>query len=89
MTRLNPESSELPILQASAGQLVDRITSGEWSSLQVTETFIRQLERINPHLNALVVPSFSEAREAEEQADQARDQGITLGPLHVLPVTIK
>ncbi|MFP6670496.1 MAG: amidase family protein [Pirellulaceae bacterium] len=89
MTRLNPESSELPILQASAGQLVDRITSGEWSSLQVTETFIRQLERINPHLNALVVPRFAEARQAAEQADQARDQGITLGPLHGLPVTIK
>ena len=89
MTRLNPESSDLAVLQASAGQLVERISSGEWSSSQVTEAFICQLERINPHLNALVVPRFEEAREAAAQADQARDRGISLGPLHGLPVTIK
>lgn len=89
MTRRNPESAELAVLQASAGQLVERISSGEWSSSQVTEAFICQLERINPHLNALVVPRFEEARLAARQADQARDQGITLGPLHGLPVTIK
>ncbi len=85
----SPENPEHAVLQASASELVQRIGSGEWSSLEVTEAFIRQLERINPHLNALVVPCFEQARKAAGEADQARDQGVSLGPLHGLPVTIK
>ena len=78
----SPENPEHAVLQASASELVQRIGSGEWSSLEVTEAFIRQLERINPHLNALVVPCFEQARKAAGEADQARDQGVSLGPLH-------
>ena len=89
MTRPIPENPDAGILSSSAGQIVSRIASGEWSSLQVTETFIRQIELVNPHLNALVVSRFDEARREAQAADQARNQGAELGPLHGLPMTVK
>ena len=89
MNQLNREAPDPRILASSACDIVSRIAAGEWSSRQVTETFITQVELVNPHLNALVVSRFDEARQEAVAADRARDQGAELGPLHGLPMTVK
>ena len=89
MSQSKIDESDIQILEASATTIVARIAAGEWSSRQVTEAFIQQIERVDPHINAVVVPRFDEARHEAEVADQARDAGGALGPLHGLPMTIK
>lgn len=89
MSQPKRETPDHQILTTSACDIVSRIAAGEWSSRQVTEAFIAQVESVNPYLNALVVSRFDEAREEASAADQARDQGAELGPLHGLPMTVK
>ena len=58
MNRAISADPDTEILRASAGQIVECIASGKWSSLEVTETFIRQIESVSPDINALVVSRF-------------------------------
>ena len=89
MNRAISADPDTEILRASAGQIVECIASGKWSSLEVTETFIRQIESVSPDINALVVSRFEQARCEAAAADQACSEGAVLGPLHGLPMTVK
>jgi fatty acid amide hydrolase 2 len=79
------------LLTASATRLAKRIRDGEVTSRQVVEAHIRQVERVNPALNAMVRDRFTAARIEAQQADAAlRTAGPeTLPPLHGVPCTIK
>ena len=50
---------------------------------------IARIERVNPRINALVVPLFDSARRAAAEADAKRERGEALGPLHGVPVSVK
>jgi amidase len=70
----------------SATRQLQRLRSGEVSVMELAEAHIRQIERLNPVLNALV----------DFDPDRVREQALRLdaissrpGPLHGLPVTIK
>jgi amidase len=74
------------VVLAPAVRLLELLRSGEISVVELAEAHIRQIERLNPRLNALV----------DFDADRVRKQAQTLdatkeprGPLHGLPVTIK
>ena len=73
----------------SASKQAAAIRAGELGSRELLEAIIARIERINPELNAVVTRSFARARVEADAADQARDRGDSLGPLHGLPVTIK
>jgi fatty acid amide hydrolase len=83
------QSRDLAITRLGAGELRDRIASGELSAAEVVEAHIRRIEAVNPRLNAVVVPLFDQARTQAQAADAARQRGEPLGPLHGVPVTIK
>lgn len=78
-----------PTLTWSAAEIVEKIAAGEVSASEVTEAFIKRIERVNPLVNAIVVPMFEQARGAAAAVDAARRRGEPLGPLAGLPVTIK
>src|SRR3954447_15602502 len=50
------------LTQRSATRLARAIREGEVSSREVVEAHLEVLERVNPRINAVVVPRFDEAR---------------------------
>lgn len=77
------------ITDLSASDLAEAIRAGQYSSKEVLEAFIQRIEAVNPQLNALILPTFTEARARAAEADEAHRRGDVLGPLHGVPVTIK
>src|SRR5262245_36252343 len=59
------------------------------SPVELVETHLRQIEKLNPKLNAFVVVTADQARLQARQAEAAIQRGDRLGPLHGVPVTVK
>jgi len=72
-----------------ARELVRSIRRKEVSSLELTEYFLKRIERHNPAVNAVVTVDADGARRAARAADEAVARGAALGPLHGLPLTVK
>lgn len=73
---------------ASATELRTALRVGRASALELTELYIRRIERYDGALNAVVVRDFDAAREQARAADQALARGEG-GALLGLPVTLK
>jgi len=72
-----------------ASELAALIAGGEVSSVEVVEAHIERIEQVNPALNAVVFKCYESARAEARAADRRRAEGLPLGPLHGVPVTIK
>ena len=81
--------SDRPLHFQTATELAGRIRSGQVRAVEVVDAHLRQIERWNPTLQALVSLRQDEARREAEAADQARRDGKPLGPLHGVPITLK
>jgi amidase len=74
----------------SAASLVAAIHRGKLSAVELMNACYDQIERLNPSLNAIVsLLPRDEALELARQADRARASGVSLGPLHGLPMAPK
>ncbi|HMN30779.1 MAG TPA: amidase, partial [Caldilineaceae bacterium] len=73
----------LPLLD-----LANLIKSRTVSVSEVVETALKQIALVHPSLNA-VVHLAPDARARAKQADEDLAQGITPGPLHGIPFTVK
>jgi Asp-tRNA(Asn)/Glu-tRNA(Gln) amidotransferase A subunit family amidase len=69
-----------------AVELLSMLRRGQISPLELADEYIRQIERLNPHLRALV--DF-DAERVREQARVLQSSGGPKGPLFGLPMTIK
>ena len=76
--------SELCFL--SATELARRLRAGELSASEVLEAHLRQIERVNPHVNAIVTLDEETARARARELDDLPDKN---GVLHGLPIAIK
>jgi amidase len=83
---IRPEEAPMTLAYESATALAARIRSKEIGSRELTELYIRRIEKYDPAVNAVIVRDFERALEAADRADAA---GEPLGPLHGLPMTIK
>src|SRR5258708_10110681 len=72
-----------------AAQLRALIAEGSVSAVEVLGAHLERIERCNPALNAIVTLAPEEALLAARAADDARLEGLALGPLHGLPVAVK
>jgi amidase len=81
------EPSELAF--ASARDAARAIRAREVSSLELTDYVLERIKRYNPRINAIVVPSYEQARTRASEADEALAKGNNWGPLHGIPVTVK
>jgi len=80
--------SEVPseIVLASAVQQLQMLRAGTLSIPELAEAHIRQIERLNPALNAFADFDAARVRTLAQQLDQ---ENSARGPLHGLPVTVK
>jgi amidase len=70
-------------------ELAQMIRAKRISARETLALHLKQIERINPHVNAIVtlVPEMAQA--AAAKADEMQAHNNTLGPLHGLPVAHK
>jgi Asp-tRNA(Asn)/Glu-tRNA(Gln) amidotransferase A subunit family amidase len=59
--------------------------SGRMSSLELVDAHLDRIEAVNPHYNAFTMVLADQARASARRADQ----GLKMGPLHGVPVTLK
>ncbi len=79
-------------LTDSAVAIAEAIRAGRVSSRAVVDAHIEVLERVNPTINAVVVPRYEQARAEADAADArvaAAGDGEQLPPLLGVPCTIK
>jgi amidase len=65
------------------------IGQGELSPVELLESCLAQIDRVDPAVNALVTRAEDQARAEAAAAAEAVVRGTALGPLHGLPVAIK
>jgi len=78
------------VLELPAWRLAELIRRGELDALAVVDAHIARIEKVNPHLNALIDDRFTAARREAVAADHRRRAGgADLPPLLGVPCTIK
>lgn len=77
------------LLFSSTTELSAAIQAGEVSSVEVVDAHLKQIERHNPALNAVVTLDAESARKRAQEADAALARGEVWGPLHGVPFTLK
>lgn len=73
----------------SALEISADIADGAVTSREVIEAHLARIERVNPHVNAIVRVLADDARRMADEADRAVASGVELGALHGVPFTIK
>jgi amidase len=74
------------LVLTSAVRQLELLREREISVVELAEAHIRQIEHLNPKLNALVDFDAERVRTQARQMDAVR---VSSGPLHGLPVTVK
>lgn len=82
-------SANAALLSVSAVELRRRIGSKEISPVELLETCIERIARINPAVNAVTATCYDRARDEAKTAERAVLRGEPLGLLHGLPTGIK
>jgi aspartyl-tRNA(Asn)/glutamyl-tRNA(Gln) amidotransferase subunit A len=72
-----------------AWEMAEKIKTQELTSLEITETLIERIEKINPIINAYCTPTFELARDMAKAADDRVKKGEKLGILNGIPTSIK
>jgi aspartyl-tRNA(Asn)/glutamyl-tRNA(Gln) amidotransferase subunit A len=77
------------ICYLSAYEMGEKIKTQELSSVEITETIIERIEKINPLLNAYCTTTFDIARDMANKADELVKKKEKLGLLNGIPTSIK
>jgi amidase len=78
----------LDVLSTTATDLQQLLQDGKTTSVQIVETYQRQIQRYNLKLRAMI--SIAPNLKALAQAlDNERKEGKLLGPLHGIPIIVK
>ena len=72
-----------------AAELARLIASGKLTSRKAVEYCLDRIHRLNPQINAVVVLRAEEARRSADEADRAHRAGVSRGPLHGVPISVK
>ena len=96
-TKKVPPVEVHPLLMLSATAIGAKLRAGEVTSTQLVELSIKQIEAVNPYVNAMVFTRFEEARKEAQAADalleayrrRANPHPNDIGWLVGIPGTIK
>jgi amidase len=86
---LEAQTADSSICFASAVELARLIRTKKLSAREALAAHLKQIERVNPKVNAIVTLVPEMAAEAAVKADEMQAHKETLGPLHGLPVAHK
>ena len=73
----------------TATEMAGLIRRKKLSARETLDAHFKQIERVNPKVNAIVTLVAEQATEKARQADEAQAHGAALGPLHGLPIAHK
>ena len=73
----------------SLREMCARVRDRDISPVELVDAHLRQIEKLNPAINAFVLLTADRAREEARAAEAAVARGDSLGPLHGVPVTVK
>src|SRR5215471_18163511 len=73
----------------SATEIAELIRRKKLSARETLDAHLRQIERVNPRVNAIVTLVVEQAIENALRADEVQAHGAALGPLHGLPIAHK
>ncbi|PCH34896.1 amidase [Wolfiporia cocos MD-104 SS10] len=84
------DGNKIPPTQATASQIVEKISAGEWTAVEVLEAFISRACAAQDVSNCLTEIMFNDARSLAKELDEefARTNQLR-GPLHGVPVSFK
>ena len=74
---------------APASELAAAVAARDLSPVEIIDTVLERIERLEPRLNAFATLTADRARDAAQQAEARVMSGAALGALHGVPVTIK
>lgn len=83
------ESAASDLCLTSAIDLAQLIRTGKLSARELVSAHLKQIERVNPKVNAIVTLVAEKAMTDAAAADEMQARGESLGPLHGLPVAHK
>src|SRR5215831_12980655 len=75
-------------LEKSIPELQAAMASGQLTSHELTQGYIRRMQALNPLLNS-VIETNPNAISIAQQLDNERRRGLVRGPLHGIPVLVK
>jgi aspartyl-tRNA(Asn)/glutamyl-tRNA(Gln) amidotransferase subunit A len=81
--------SDTDVAFASLSDLGAILRKRSVSSLELTQLFMKRLERFGPRLNALAAMTRERALAAAKRADDDLAKGVDRGPLHGIPYGVK
>jgi aspartyl-tRNA(Asn)/glutamyl-tRNA(Gln) amidotransferase subunit A len=77
------------LVKKNASELVELLTSGEISSVELTQAFLDRIEKLNPTLNSFLHVNTKEALATAAEVDRKRAAGEALPKLAGLPIAVK
>src|SRR6202030_1043186 len=83
------KSAASPICFMSAVEMAQLIRAKKLSAREALDAHLKQIERVNPKVNAIVTLVAQMAAADAAKADEMQAHGEKLGPLHGLPVAHK
>src|SRR5436853_5450897 len=86
---LQSQASHSSVCFMSAVEMARLIRTRKLSAREALAAHLKQIERVNPKVNAIVTLVAEMATEAAAKADEMQAHNAVLGPLHGLPVAHK
>jgi amidase len=83
------ESAASPLCFMSAAEMAQLIRAKKLSAREALAEHLKQIDRVNPKVNAIVTLVKEMGAEDAAKADEMQARNETLGPLHGLPVAHK
>jgi amidase len=89
ISSLKAESESSQLCFTGAVEMAQLIRAKKLSAREALDAHLKQIDRVNPKVNAIVTLVAEMAAEAAARADEMQARGEKLGPLHGLPVAHK
>jgi aspartyl-tRNA(Asn)/glutamyl-tRNA(Gln) amidotransferase subunit A len=81
--------SDLELCGLTVARAAKALRARELSPLELTEAYLRRIERLNPRVNAYITVTAERALADARRATEELAAGRALGPLHGIPVALK
>ena len=77
------------VADLTASRMAAALRARELSAVELLQTLLARIARVNPALNAIVTLDIERAMQRAREADEALAGGRSWGPLHGVPFTLK
>lgn len=81
--------SDSPLHYRTLTDVAKSIAAGDLDSTQVTEAMLSRIDDVDVSLHSYITVMHDYALEQARTADELRNQGADLGPLHGVPIAVK